>query len=66
MTISIATMGKYWMLPDGGGLVCPGGGEGSYSSFLEGKRKPVVLVDRVIQEENNNEICVEVTGVYYD
>lgn len=65
MCISIATQGKYWMLPDGGGLVCPGGGEGSYSSFLEEKRKPVVLVDRVLQEKKAD-ITVEVTGVYYD
>lgn len=65
MCIAIATSGKYWMLPDGGGLVCPGGGEGSYSSFLEEKKKPIVMVDRVLQEKEIN-ITVEVTGVYYD
>ena len=65
MCISIATMGKYWMLPDGGGLVCPGGGEGSYSSFLEEKRRPVVLVDKVLQERDDK-VKVDIIGVHYD
>lgn len=58
MSISIATQGKYWMLPDGGGLVCPGGGEGSYSSFLENEKKPVILVDRVSEYEDDFNIRI--------
>lgn len=58
MCISIATMGKYWMLPDGGGLVCPGGGSGSYSSFLENKKKPQIIVRSVDDEEDNFNIRI--------
>lgn len=62
--ISIATSGKFWPQP-GGDLVCPGGGSGSYSSFLEEKKKPVVIIDNV-WEEKAEKITVRVTGVSYD
>lgn len=62
--ISIATMGKYWP-QDGGGLVAQGGGSGSYSSFLEErKRKPVVIVDTI--KEESKKISIKIKGVYHD
>lgn len=65
MCVALATMGKYWSLPDGGGLVCPGGGEGSYSSFIEKKeRRPIVVVDQVYEEKK--EVNIEIEEIYHD
>lgn len=60
MSISIATMGKFWPQPDGG-LPWPIKGGTGYAGGFWDKKSPVVVIDSM--KEEDEEICVIVTGV---
>lgn len=61
MSIGICTMGSF-------SYIYPSdyGGSDGYSLFNETKRKPVVIIDKIIQEYNKKNISIEIIGVNYD